>query len=85
MKDYEIIAFAGRQKEVFEEMMDKDDEELAMMINSGVFNDFIIGYGLAAMEMADVPADTIKSVKALFPYVFESMSAMEAFEKSNNR
>ena len=82
MKDYEIMAFAGRQKEVFEAMMAKDDEELAMMVNSGAFNNFIIGYGIAAMEMADVPADTIESVKAIFPYVFESMAAMEALEKS---
>ncbi len=82
MKDYEIMAFAGRQKEVFEAMMDKDEEELAMMVNSGAFNDFIIGYGIAAMEMADVSADTIESVKAIFPYVFESMAAMEALEKS---
>ncbi|MBR0384724.1 MAG: hypothetical protein IJH61_08585 [Eubacteriaceae bacterium] len=84
MKDYEIMAFAGRQKEVFEAMMDKDDEELAMMINSGAFNHFIIGYGLAAMEMAEVPAETVESVKAIFPYVFESMAAMEALEKSKN-
>lgn len=80
-KDKEIIEFNERQKEIFEELLDKDDEELIMMVNSGVFNKIIMGYGIAAMEFAGVDEAEITKVKGVFPYVFDSMMASEALEK----
>ncbi|MDD2414583.1 MAG: hypothetical protein PHI94_05370 [Eubacteriaceae bacterium] len=69
-----------KQKEIFEELMDKSDEELIMMINSGVFNKIIEGYGAKAMEFAGFEKEDVQKVKAIFPYVFDSVLADEAME-----
>lgn len=68
-------------EQVFLDLINKSEEEIADMIDSGMMNSFIEAYAVIAMQDAGFKVKDIKKLD--FSYIFDFYGAKEAKNKAN--
>lgn len=68
-------------EQVFMNLINKSEEEIADMIDTGVMNSFIKAYAVIAMKDAGFKVKDIKKLD--FSYIFDFTTALEAKRKAD--
>ena len=68
-------------EQMFIDLINKSEEEIAGMIDTGMMNSFIEAYAVIAMQEAGFKVKDIKKLD--FSYTFDFTNAMQAKRKAN--
>ena len=68
-------------EQMFIDLINKSEEEIAGMIDTGMMNSFIEAYAVISMKDAGFKVRDIKKLD--FKYIFDFTNAMEAKRKAN--